>query len=111
MGGGDADEKYKEANALLSDMILNYRTIIGLGEKNINYLLDRFSNLLLAPNRDNIISAHLSGLFFGYSSFSRYAYLGFIFYMCVYYIRKGEDIKEAFISVYIMFFAAIGCGT
>jgi len=112
MGGGDADEKYKEANALLSDMIINYRTIIGLGEKNVTFLLDRFAELLLGPNKDNIRSAHLSGFFFGYSSFSRYAYLGFIFYMCAYYVfYKGEDAKNAFIAVYILFFAAVGCGT
>lgn len=32
---GSADDAFKESNALLSDIIMNYRTVISLGEKNV----------------------------------------------------------------------------
>jgi len=37
-------DAYRDSNALLSDMILNYRTVIGFGEKNINYLLEKYTS-------------------------------------------------------------------
>jgi len=33
------DDAYKQANSLLSDLIINYRTVISLGEKNMDYLI------------------------------------------------------------------------
>jgi len=33
------DDPYNKSNALLSDIIMNYRTVIGFGEKNVDYLL------------------------------------------------------------------------
>ena len=39
-------DPYEEANALLSDMILNYKTVIGFGEKNIHYIIEKFDKLL-----------------------------------------------------------------
>jgi len=45
----DAEDPYKKSNALLSDIIINYRTVIGFGEKNIDYLLTKFDSLLAVP--------------------------------------------------------------
>ena len=112
LGGDGGDDQYKEANALLSDIVLNYRTIISFGEKNIDALLAKFRGLLLSSNRDSIVSAHLSGLFFGYSSLARFCYAAFIFYVAGLFILKyNEDPKNAFICVYILFFTAVGCGS
>jgi len=33
------DDAYKQANSLLSDLIINYRTVISLGEKNTDFLV------------------------------------------------------------------------
>ena len=112
MGGAGGDEAYKQSNALLSDIILNYRTVISFGEKNIEHLVEKFSVLLLAPNRDSIASAHLSGFFFGYSSFARYNYLAYVFYLSGLFILKfGDDPEKTFIAVYVVFISALGCGT
>ena len=62
-----SDESYKAANALLSDIILNYKTIIGFGQKNVDMILERYSELLIIPRQAGIKRAHISGLFFGYS--------------------------------------------
>jgi len=63
----DVEENYKAANALLSDIIMNYRTIIAFGDKNVNMILERYSELLIIPKQAGIKKAHISGLFFGYS--------------------------------------------
>ena len=74
--------------------------------------MDKFRGLLLFSNKDSIISAHLSGLFFGYSSLARFSYAGFIFYMAgLFILRYDEDPRNAFICVYILFFSAVGCGS
>ena len=44
------DDPYNSSNALLSDIIMNYRTVIGFGEKNVDYLLTKFDALLDKPN-------------------------------------------------------------
>lgn len=43
-------DPYEQANALLSDMLINYRTVISFGDKNIKVVLDRFAQLLEIPN-------------------------------------------------------------
>ena len=35
-------DAYEKSNALLSDVILNYRTVIGLGQKNIDGIVTKF---------------------------------------------------------------------
>jgi ATP-binding cassette subfamily B (MDR/TAP) protein 1 len=47
--------------------------------------------LLLEPNKDNILSAHLTGFFFGYSTFSRYTFIAFVFYIAAVFIDKQGD--------------------
>jgi ATP-binding cassette subfamily B (MDR/TAP) protein 1 len=42
-------DNYKESNALLSDLIMNYRTVISFGPKNIEYLMSKYNQLLLEP--------------------------------------------------------------
>lgn len=63
----NVDESNKAANALLSDIIMNYRTVLSFGDKNVNMILDKYSELLLIPRKASIKRAHFSGLFFAYS--------------------------------------------
>ena len=77
------------ANALLSDIILNYRTVISFGQKNVDLILDRNSELLIIPRQAGIKKAHVSGLFFGYSQAIRFIFIGVIFYMAA-VIIKGD---------------------
>ena len=54
-GGRSADAKdgeidnYARSNALLSDVIINYRTIISLGQKNVDSIVQKFESLLEGP--------------------------------------------------------------
>ena len=51
----------------MSDIIMNYRTIISLGEKNIDFILEKYYKLLDKPNQEGIKRAHFSGILYGYS--------------------------------------------
>ncbi len=42
------------SNALLSDILINYRTVIGFGDKNVDYLLEKFDSLLEDPRSAGI---------------------------------------------------------
>ena len=75
------DDPYNTSNALLSDILMNYRTVISFGEKNIEYLMSRYTALLIEPNKAGVRNAHWNGLLFGYSQFIRFGYLAFVFYI------------------------------
>lgn len=64
---GKVDDAYTESNALLSDIIMNYRTIISLGEKNVDFILYRYYQLLDGPYKQGIKRAHVSAILFAYS--------------------------------------------
>ena len=44
----EADE-YEKANALLSDIVLNYKTVTSFGEKNVKKVFEKFSLLMVEP--------------------------------------------------------------
>jgi hypothetical protein len=46
---------------------MNYRTVISFGEKNVDYLMSKYDQLLEYPNLVGIKNAHLGGFLFGYS--------------------------------------------
>lgn len=47
----ETDESNLSAGAFLNDVVLNYRTVISLGHKNVEYILSRYDNLLEGPYR------------------------------------------------------------
>ncbi len=111
-GSDEENDPYKKSNALLSDIIMNYRTVIAFGEKNVTYLMKGFGELLSEPNKEGIKKAHIAGFFFGYSQGIRFFFIGFIFYICSLLIYKNiENPKDAYIGVYVLFVAALGTGT
>ena len=47
----EGEDMYEDSNALLGDIILNYRTVISFGNKNVDYLMALFDKMLLGPNK------------------------------------------------------------
>lgn len=47
-------DDYARSNALLSDVIINYRTVISFGQKNVNRINERFVELLSGPLDEKI---------------------------------------------------------
>lgn len=82
------EDAYKEANALLSDIIMNYRTIIGFGHKNIELLMAKYDKLLEYPKKQGLRDAHISGLWSGYSILIRFFYVAYVFFISAVLIYK-----------------------
>lgn len=108
------DDSYKQANALLNDLIMNYRTVIAFGQKNVDSMLDRYNKLLIIPHQTNIKKAHISGLFFGYSQAIRFVFIGFIFFVAALFVQKYNydqtQTQKTFTGCYVVFVGAIGSG-
>jgi len=113
-GQGKVDDAYQQSNALLSDIIMNYRTIISLGDKNVDFILEKYYKLLEEPNRQGIKRAHFAGLLFAYSQSVRFVFVALSFYFAALIIEHNHLDKDGradvFTAVYIMFVGAIGSG-
>ena len=92
-------------------MILNYRTVIGFGQKNVNVVVSRFQQLLEEPSRRKVKNAHLGGFFFGYSNCARMLFLGIVFLIGSWLVREySSEANDIFISIYILFSTCMGAG-
>ena len=105
------NDSYKQANSLLSDIILNYRTVIAFGPKNVDMILDRYAQLLVVPREAGIKKAHISGLFFGYSQGIRFVFIAMVFYIAAVFTKKFHlDSQQVFAGCYVVFVGSIGAG-
>jgi len=114
-GNGKTDsteiDYYKESNALLSDAIMNYRTVISFGPKNINHLIEKYNSLLRVPKMQGVRNAHTGGIGFGYAFFIRFIFMGVAFYLASLIIWKYDlEQEDNYMSVMILFMSAIGAG-
>jgi hypothetical protein len=90
---------------------MNYRTVIGFGEKNSDYLLEKFDKLLEKPCNDGIKGAHYGGFFFGYSQCVRFMFTGIAFYIAAVFVNDYDDDQaNTYIGLYTLFLAALGTG-
>lgn len=104
-------DEYQKANALLSDVIINYRTVIGFGQKNVDSVVAKFEEFLVEPSRRKQKNAHIGGFFFGYSNCSRMLFLGLVFYIGSKLVRNGTgDSDKIYISIWILFSTCMGAG-
>ena len=49
------------------DVILNFKTVISFGDKNVVQIIKKFEGLLIEPSERRIRNAHAAGIAFGYS--------------------------------------------
>ncbi|CDW90801.1 abc transporter family protein [Stylonychia lemnae] len=109
---GEQLNHYDKANALLSDIIINYKTVVSLGEKNVNYLVQKYQDLLEEPKRMDIKHAHISGIIYGYSQCIRFLFIAFIFYLSsVFIFEYNDEPEDTYVGVYTLFVSAIGTGS
>lgn len=105
------EDSYKQANAMLSDIIMNYRTVIAFGPKNVDMILDRYSQLLVVPREAGIKKAHISGLFFGYSTGIRFVFIAMVFYVAAVFTKRYDlDSQQVYAGCYVVFVGSIGTG-
>jgi ATP-binding cassette subfamily B (MDR/TAP) protein 1 len=90
---------------------MNYRTVISFGDKNVDYLLQKFDKLLTVPREMSVKNAHVSGFLFGYSQAIRFSFVGIVYYIAAILIANyGEDQADTYIGVNTLFVAALGTG-
>lgn len=94
---------------------MNYRTVISLGAKNVEFVLEKYYGLLEGPNRQGIKRAHISGILYGYSQSVRFIFVALSFYFAILILENSDnpdanERKRVFTAVYIMFVGAIGAG-
>lgn len=59
-------DAYKKSNSLLSEVIINYKTVIGFGGRNVDGLMEKYREMVKIPNKSAVKKAHVSGILFGY---------------------------------------------
>jgi len=90
---------------------MNYRTVISLGAKNIDSILEKYDNLLVEPNKQAVKNAHIAGMLFGYSLFARFGFVAASFYFGTLLVANyGLDREQTFTAIQIVFLASFGTG-
>lgn len=77
----------------------------------MQFILDRYNDLLVIPHSAGIKRAHISGLFFAYSQAIRFAFVAFIFYVAAVFVNRYDlNSHRVFTGCYVVFVGAIGSG-
>ena len=82
-GNEDKLDNYAKSNALLSDIVLNYRTVISLGQKNVDSINNRFEELLVGPMQDIITKSNKMGAYYALGTAGRMLYISILFLVCI----------------------------
>lgn len=81
----------------MSDVILNYRTIISFGGPNVDKIMEKYEKLLEEPVKRRVRNAHIAGVAFGYSLCVRLLYMGIVFLVGANFVTKYDlDPKRVF---------------
>jgi hypothetical protein len=67
---------------------MNYRTVISFGDKNVQFMLGKYAQMLEVTHTSNVKTSHVSGLFFGYSQSIKFVYIGFVFFIAALFVSK-----------------------
>ena len=102
---------YEKANALLSDVILNYKTVFSFGDQNTERIFEKFRILMETPLNKKINDCHMNGFAFGYSSAVRMIFTGIVFYLGTIVINKWHfKTEDVFLGINIMMSSVMGVG-
>jgi ABC-type multidrug transport system fused ATPase/permease subunit len=102
---------YEKANALLSDVILNYKTVFSFGDQNTERIFEKFRILMETPLNKKINDCHMNGFAFGYSSAVRIIFTGIVFYLGTIVINKWHfKTEDVFLGINIMMSSVMGVG-
>ena len=111
-GGEGVIDEYAKSNALLSDLIINYKTVISFGQKNVDKINKKFEDLLTGPLDDVIKKSNLAGIYYalGQSGRTLFVSLVFIIGQEVLVGRWNINQKDVFTGSYLLFFTYMSIG-
>ena len=78
-GGEGVIDEYAKSNALLSDLIINYKTVISFGQKNVDKINKKFEDLLTGPLDDVIKKSNLAGIYYALGQSGRTLFVSLVF--------------------------------
>ena len=104
---------YEKANALLSDIVINYRTVISLGQKNVDSLNEKFESLLQGPMDQLLSQTNKAGLYYGLGTSGRTIYVSLVFLIAIEVLvaKWGIDSTDVFTASYLLFFVMMSLGS
>eukprot|EP00349_Pseudokeronopsis_sp_Brazil_P011331 CAMPEP_0202977580 /NCGR_PEP_ID=MMETSP1396-20130829/84330_1 /ASSEMBLY_ACC=CAM_ASM_000872 /TAXON_ID= /ORGANISM="Pseudokeronopsis sp., Strain Brazil" /LENGTH=160 /DNA_ID=CAMNT_0049716347 /DNA_START=2189 /DNA_END=2671 /DNA_ORIENTATION=- len=111
LGQNEGINMMDNANALLSDIAFNYRTVVSFGPKNVNHVANQYIKLMDHSRKAGVKSGYIMGIAGGYLNAVRFFFQGFIYLIAIVFVVK-KDIQpdDAYLSVLILITGALGCG-
>lgn len=111
-GNEDKISNYEKSNALLSDVIINYRTVISFGQKNVDSICEKFEQLLEGPMQDVIKKSNKAGAYYGLGQSGRTIYISLVFIINIEFLvaKWGLNGTDVFTSTYLLFFTYMSLG-
>lgn len=103
------DVAYKDSSSLITESMLNIRTVTSFGYENM--ILDKYSEKLKLPFDIAVKKGNISGLLFGFSQLIMYVVFALIFYLGAVFIRDNNlSIADVFTAIYSIMFAGMTAG-
>ena len=105
-------DDFQAANALLQDVIINYRTVISFGQGSVDELTKNFDKLLTGPIEERKAKHKKTGFYFGIVLSSRSIYFAVVFAIALELIVNvlKQDRELVFFATYIIAFSVSGFG-
>ena len=119
MGGTEQVDPYQKANALLSDCIINYRTVISFGQNNVDKINENYDKLVTGPMEDKNRLHNKTGFYFGVGGGGRTLYCALLFSVCFEFLIVKSDLKgpeyveylnTVFFAAFLLFYSVMGVG-
>lgn len=103
------DVAYKDSSALITESMINIRTVTSFGYENM--ILNKYSEKLVLPFQIAVKKGNISGLLFGISQLIMYVVFALIFYFGAVFIRDNHlSIANVFTAIYSLMFAGMTAG-
>ena len=105
-------DDYEASNALLSDCIMNYKTIMSFGQSSVDKINEKFESLLEGPQRKRVNNFIIAGIANGLQQTFIICYLGACFFLGNYIAvgMLGVDQYLVFGTAFMMFSLFHGMG-
>lgn len=94
-------------------MIINYRTVISFGQKNVDHINDRFESLLEGPMKEVIAKTNKVGHYYALGSSGRTLFVSLVFIVGVELLVATFEInaEDVFSSTYFLLFVFMSIGS
>ena len=101
-----------KSNAVISDVIMNYKTIISLGQKNINQVIKKYDDLRVEQLEINLKKLQLAGAANGWACAGRITFvaLAFILGNAITVRMLGVAQDRVITATFILFFSLMSIG-